>query len=678
MLANDIQIQSQTLFQSTAGPEGGTCRGLITVDNQIFTSMLYSGIYASTDRGMTWTIKNRGMEGKSTMEIAHFQGSLLTTVFQIGVYRSTDFGDTWSLSNNGLPNYQIMSLFATNTTVFTGIFFSGVYRSANGGLSWSKASNGMNGTETIYEFGLKGDTLFALGYLKIYRSGNDGNQWQQIGTGLSKSHYQSFIVINDKIIIGASNGIVVSEDNGDNWTEPHNELDELTVQSLWKLNSYVYAGTSAGCYRSDDNAVSWTLIDHDLWNNNIISITSIDTTLLVGTNGNGIFRSENNGDLFFESNTGIAGTLLTDIASLSGTLFTSTWSSGLYRATDPISNWERIPTQANEGELQFTNTLAALGGKLFAGTINGLYASNDNGNNWSQVDLGINDTRVDDILISDANLYLQTSEGFFYSADSGLTWNVSANGLSSTDISGIAISPDYYHAIVGYSEVYRTDQPDGSWVLTTTGLPVYQYYNNIIFFNNALFIGTSYGLYQSTDNGSTWNLAEFLYKDISCLKVVNNYAFLSPEVGVLYYSNDGTTWTQLNDSSINYSITSVEIFDNYLYIATNGAGLWRMSMANLSSIEDNNSITDHYRLYQNYPNPFNHSSKINYFIQKGGLVRITVFDILGKEIGTLVNEEKSPGFHQVEFSGENLPTGIYFYKMEINDYSGKNKLLLVK
>ena len=72
-----------------------------------------------------------------------------------------------------------------------------------------------------------------------------------------------------------------------------------------------------------------------------------------------------------------------------------------------------------------------------------------------------------------------------------------------------------------------------------------------------------------------------------------------------------------------------------------------------------------FRLEQNFPNPFNPTTKISYSIKEEGLVKLKVYDMLGKEVATLVNEKQPEGYYEVEFSANGgLPSGIYFYKMQ--------------
>ncbi len=85
-----------------------------------------------------------------------------------------------------------------------------------------------------------------------------------------------------------------------------------------------------------------------------------------------------------------------------------------------------------------------------------------------------------------------------------------------------------------------------------------------------------------------------------------------------------------------------------------------------------------YKLFQNYPNPFNPSTKIKYSIPEGGRVVVKIFDILGKEVITLTNEYKDAGYYEIEFSAENLASGIYFYKIVSGSYSEIKKMVLLR
>lgn len=85
-----------------------------------------------------------------------------------------------------------------------------------------------------------------------------------------------------------------------------------------------------------------------------------------------------------------------------------------------------------------------------------------------------------------------------------------------------------------------------------------------------------------------------------------------------------------------------------------------------------------FSLSQNYPNPFNPLTKIRYTLPKNIFVKLKIFDILGKEIETLVNEKQSPGTYEATFDASKYPSGVYFYKLETENYSETKKMVLIK
>ncbi|MEO8666126.1 MAG: T9SS type A sorting domain-containing protein, partial [Ignavibacteria bacterium] len=91
-----------------------------------------------------------------------------------------------------------------------------------------------------------------------------------------------------------------------------------------------------------------------------------------------------------------------------------------------------------------------------------------------------------------------------------------------------------------------------------------------------------------------------------------------------------------------------------------------------------NNLPDNFKLSQNYPNPFNPTTKISFNIPKSGLVTLKIYDMVGKEVATLVNEVKNIGNYEVEFNGSNLSSGTYFYRMESTNFVDTKKMILIK
>ncbi len=99
---------------------------------------------------------------------------------------------------------------------------------------------------------------------------------------------------------------------------------------------------------------------------------------------------------------------------------------------------------------------------------------------------------------------------------------------------------------------------------------------------------------------------------------------------------------------------------------------------NISNFSEENNFLDKFSLKQNYPNPFNPKTKIKYEIAKSGFVNLKVFDVLGREIKTLVNESQNVGTYEIDFDASHLNSGMYFYKLTTNNFSEMKKMILVK
>ncbi|MCX6170659.1 MAG: T9SS type A sorting domain-containing protein [Ignavibacteriales bacterium] len=108
--------------------------------------------------------------------------------------------------------------------------------------------------------------------------------------------------------------------------------------------------------------------------------------------------------------------------------------------------------------------------------------------------------------------------------------------------------------------------------------------------------------------------------------------------------------------------------------------LWIAAVINvLTDVKENgNSIPSQYTLFQNYPNPFNPTTRIRYLIPTGSFVQLKIFDVLGNEVASLVKAQQPAGYHEVEFNAANLSSGIYFYRLQTDNYSVSKKLILMK
>jgi len=157
-----------------------------------------------------------------------------------------------------------------------------------------------------------------------------------------------------------------------------------------------------------------------------------------------------------------------------------------------------------------------------------------------------------------------------------------------------------------------------------------------------------------------------------------------------------STGTTANILTINYNLPAgVSIIVNTILGSSsslNGQGSYDVTNANLltqgklfvtytnvvTDVQDEFQIANNFNLSQNYPNPFNPSTKIQYSIPSNQIVQLKIYDVLGKEITTLVNEVQSAGTYEVNFDGKSLTSGIYFYTIKADNYTETKSMIFMK
>ncbi|PIQ09889.1 MAG: hypothetical protein COW71_04690 [Ignavibacteriales bacterium CG18_big_fil_WC_8_21_14_2_50_31_20] len=104
----------------------------------------------------------------------------------------------------------------------------------------------------------------------------------------------------------------------------------------------------------------------------------------------------------------------------------------------------------------------------------------------------------------------------------------------------------------------------------------------------------------------------------------------------------------------------------------------KISVISPTEVNGDNTIPNTFSLSQNYPNPFNPTTIIQYSIKEVSNVKLRVYDMLGREVKTLVNQQQSAGRYNIEFNAANLSSGVYFYRIEAGNFVASKKLLLLK
>jgi hypothetical protein len=347
-----------------------------------------------------------------------------------------------------------------------------------------------------------------------------------------------------------------------------------------------------------------------------------------GFAGTGIYISTNNGLNWNQSS--LNWGTVSAFGINGNNIFAGMWqhiSRGLYRSTDNGLSWSYAGFQS-EGIL----SLAVSGNNVFAGTNgNGIYVSTNNGVNWTQTSPG-----GLKVMVTNGNyLFGGASGGVYLSTNNGTNWMYSGVGR---DVRSLAAN------------------------------------------GNNIFAGTNgYGVYLSTNNGTNWSQTSLNNRNVYALAVSGTNLFAGTyQYGVYYSGNNGTSWFQVNEGLGNLIVDALCIFDNYVFAASS-SGVYRRPLSELVGIIQNtNEIPGGFSLSQNYPNPFNPTTRIGFQISKSGFVIMKVYDVLGREISTLVYEQMQPGTYETDWDGSNYPSGVYYYKLVSGSFSDKKKMILLK
>jgi hypothetical protein len=145
--------------------------------------------------------------------------------------------------------------------------------------------------------------------------------------------------------------------------------------------------------------------------------------------------------------------------------------------------------------------------------------------------------------------------------------------------------------------------------------------------------------------------------------------------GSAYSNNNGETWKQVDSLPHGPAIFSSPIIG---WSAGLNDSVYKWDSGLLTSVKEINFIAESYNLEQNYPNPFNPSTTINFSVPSSEFVTLKVFDVIGNELATLVNEEKSTGSYEVKFDAKGLSSGIYFYKLTAGNFIETKKMILIR
>ena len=193
---------------------------------------------------------------------------------------------------------------------------------------------------------------------------------------------------------------------------------------------------------------------------------------------------------------------------------------------------------------------------------------------------------------------------------------------------------------------------------------------------------TSVGLLKTTNGGTNWAAVTAPFATLSISGIAGSgseYWASLQSTAIHYSSNDGANWSLAYTAPAGsfYHLTKSRTGNTLWGVRANGA-ITRYGVPIVGVTPISTTVPDNFSLGQNYPNPFNPTTNIKFAVPQSGLVTIKVYDLLGKEIATLVNEVKNAGSYVVDFNASTLASGVYFYKMEVNGFREVKRMTLIK
>lgn len=330
-----------------------------------------------------------------------------------------------------------------------------------------------------------------------------------------------------------------------------------------------------------------------------------------------------------------------DTIGVTGNMYVANFSAGLLKSTNGGANFTVLPTSLFMGKSP-QGVTCSKNGNIYVTTSTGFFRSTNGGVSFDTALTGLNCVPV---LIDESNnniIYVGVSSGggtgigVYRSTDYGATFGANLNpGKNGYNLLKVA----------------------GSLYMITTTSP--------------------YNFDKSTDQGLTWvtqsnapNAMRGITSELLTLYIGGNG-------GVYRSDNNGVNWTSLNFAN---NVTPVIYYANRIWAGVSGAngGAYYFTIPDGINNTTSALIAEEFTLYQSYPNPFNPSTKIVYELKRANFISLKIYDALGNELKEIDNGFKNAGRHEINFNGENLASGLYFARLNVDGKTLTSRLVLVK
>jgi photosystem II stability/assembly factor-like uncharacterized protein len=597
-------------------------------------------IFATSNAGINWV----SQISNTTQDLNQIKFTTLLKGAACGangtVLLTSDGGNNWTTVT--VPtNKELLSIDYFGNAVFSCGVESAFIKSTNNGLNWSSINYNIETKSDINTLVMQNELFYSsAGGGGFIRYSNNGGQTFDFKSNPMFADIKKLFFYNTKgwAVSNSNNAVIRTTDGGNRWIMPAGVSQSFTWELKIPLSFYTSSGNVFAFNPANRNEIFVT------GSNKIYrSVNRGDNWTQIGTISDFPINSTSNAFIISPRDTNIFLVAIDSVQSDIGKVFRSTDYGMTWTATFAGNrNADGCPLEMDPNH---PDTV------YYAPSDSFLYRSTNFGLNWSQVgSKWFNDICIVEVLEGNSNIILTgdaTSRGTLYrSSDFGINWN-NVNDTLAFEI------PDIANSKLNPSYVYC-----------------------------AFFEGVG-GLKRSTDRGISWINVNLNYEawaiDIA-RDDPTTFAYGTWFDNPIYLTNDGgITFTQT--AVIPGGTFALYYYDRATLFAQMSDGFHKMKInytVPLGINQISSIVPDKFYLSQNYPNPFNPVTHLEFGISKFEFVSLKVYDALGKEVAILVNGKLTPGRYEYEFNGADLPSGIYFYKIETEDFSTSKRMILLK
>lgn len=593
---------------------------------------------------------------------------------------------TYNLQNSGLGSNNITSIkIDTNGNKWI-TTYSGAYMFNN--TSWTHIAGLPSGT--VYSVIVDKDNnkwfttyngvaKYNNGILKIFNTKNSGLLSDIVRDVAIDSKGRKWFVGPREIAMYDDNEWFSRQlfEEGD-FGENTNDISCLAIDK----NDNCYIGTAKGVYTFDRDSLT---ANYKTSNSNIISNTI--TSIEIDTSGNiwcgvyggiSVFNGKDWNNIYISTPTVNSNNVFSIAIDKQGRRWFGC-ENGVSVFDD--NGWTTY-SSANSGLKCWLVSAIACDrkGNMWFGGDEGIFVFD--GSSWTKHNIG----NVKSIVMGQSDsIWIANWEGLhLFDGIQWTTFDTSNSNLPSNEVQALAI-----------------DSKGNKWVATNGGgaaklsgstWTIYNHSNSglmsdrvrcvAVDLNDRVWFSTDLGTNSvAVFDGIIWqNYYKTYYVSAIAVDKFNNKWFGTALNGVMFFNNK--SWKEFNllNSGINsdYVRTIAVDDDENVWIGTAQGGISKFYYSLINSIVRLRSVPNQIDLSQNYPNPFNPTTTISFQLSAFSKVRLCVYDLLGREVAVLVNEEKLPGNYEVTFDGTNLPSGVYFYSFSTERSFNVKKMLLLK